>query len=633
MAFTAAMGHSLALEAAECAPASTLSTCIDIDEVWVKPGNSLFLTGGGGVTTPEGSAAFGLSTSYSRRPLVLLAFGADADPREVYVVENLLTTTFAFALGVTDKLELTAALPVTFYQDGAGYAAYLGSDQELTRSVLRDPRFGFGYAFLQRERTADASGLGLVARFEFSMPLGDETQFAGVRGGTFNPAVSASYRLPPFEAKLDVEGRIRPEEAMANVVFGTQLGITLGANVEVYQPLGLSFSAEAIALPSLVAQGDEAAALVPGEWLASARIAPFLAGDIYFQAGAGTGIPFTDSSATSPQLRVVGAFGYAPRGIDSDGDRVLDREDQCVDKAEDRDGFQDADGCPDPDNDKDGILDGADRCRDDAETTDGFQDEDGCPDLDDDLDEIPDDVDACRNDREDLDGFEDEDGCPDPDNDKDGVVDGKDLCPKDAEDKDSFQDDDGCPEGDNDRDGIPDGVDRCPREPEDKDSFQDEDGCADPDNDLDGVLDPVDRCPNDAETLDGVQDEDGCPEANSKSLAKLKNNAFEFTDVPAFAPGRSELTPALTKLAKVVAGLAKAQKNPTRIVIEGYGDRRNDAAGERLGSARALAFKRALMKEGIAERAIAAVAGDPAGSRTEGAHLDVAFAPDDSESE
>ena len=113
-------------------------------------------------------------------------------------------------------------------------------------------------------------------------------------------------------------------------------------------------------------------------------------------------------------------------------------------------------------------------------------------------------------------------------------------------------------------------------------------------------MDPVDRCPNEAETLDGVQDEDGCPEANSKSLAKLKNNAFEFTDVPAFAPGRSELTPALTKLAKVVAGLAKAQKNPTRIVIEGYGDRRNDAAGERLGSARALAFKRALMKEGIA---------------------------------
>jgi outer membrane protein OmpA-like peptidoglycan-associated protein len=33
----------------------------------------------------------------------------------------------------------------------------------------------------------------------------------------------------------------------------------------------------------------------------------------------------------------------------------------------------------DPDNDKDGILDGADTCRDQAEDLDGFEDQDGCP--------------------------------------------------------------------------------------------------------------------------------------------------------------------------------------------------------------------------------------------------------------
>ncbi|MEO8706810.1 MAG: OmpA family protein, partial [Kofleriaceae bacterium] len=47
---------------------------------------------------------------------------------------------------------------------------------------------------------------------------------------------------------------------------------------------------------------------------------------------------------------------------------------------EDKDGFQDEDGCPDPDNDNDGVLDGADKCPDKPETKNGYQDDDGCPD-------------------------------------------------------------------------------------------------------------------------------------------------------------------------------------------------------------------------------------------------------------
>ena len=47
---------------------------------------------------------------------------------------------------------------------------------------------------------------------------------------------------------------------------------------------------------------------------------------------------------------------------------------------EDVDGYQDADGCPDPDNDGDGIPDTADKCPDQPETKNNYQDEDGCPD-------------------------------------------------------------------------------------------------------------------------------------------------------------------------------------------------------------------------------------------------------------
>ena len=47
---------------------------------------------------------------------------------------------------------------------------------------------------------------------------------------------------------------------------------------------------------------------------------------------------------------------------DRDGDGVLDMYDKCPDHPEDHDGFQDADGCPDPDNDADGIVDVDDKC-------------------------------------------------------------------------------------------------------------------------------------------------------------------------------------------------------------------------------------------------------------------------------
>src|SRR6185369_14068728 len=54
--------------------------------------------------------------------------------------------------------------------------------------------------------------------------------------------------------------------------------------------------------------------------------------------------------------------------------------DRCPNDPEDKDGFQDEDGCPDPDNDADGIPDVVDKCPNEKETFNGFEDEDGCPD-------------------------------------------------------------------------------------------------------------------------------------------------------------------------------------------------------------------------------------------------------------
>jgi outer membrane protein OmpA-like peptidoglycan-associated protein len=93
---------------------------------------------------------------------------------------------------------------------------------------------------------------------------------------------------------------------------------------------------------------------------------------------------------------------------DSDGDGIPDVQDRCPTEPEDKDGFEDQDGCPDPDNDKDGILDVNDKCPNEAEDADGFEDEDGCPDPDNDKDGIPDTSDKCPNQA----GPASNDGCP-----------------------------------------------------------------------------------------------------------------------------------------------------------------------------------------------------------------------------
>ncbi|HTH04513.1 MAG TPA: OmpA family protein, partial [Ilumatobacteraceae bacterium] len=161
------------------------------------------------------------------------------------------------------------------------------------------------------------------------------------------------------------------------------------------------------------------------------------------QVGArGDDLRVTTGLVWSPQPAGVAA----PGRNDHDGDGIPDSVDGCTDEAEDRDEFQDEDGCPDDDNDGDGISDDDDDCALEPEDKDGFKDTDGCPERDNESDGVPDTTDKCPNDSEDIDGFEDDDGCPDEDNDGDGIKDAADKCPNDAETANGVEDDDGCPD-------------------------------------------------------------------------------------------------------------------------------------------------------------------------------------------
>jgi outer membrane protein OmpA-like peptidoglycan-associated protein len=169
------------------------------------------------------------------------------------------------------------------------------------------------------------------------------------------------------------------------------------------------------------------------------------------------------------------------------------------------------------DPDSDGIKGTFDLCPQAAEDKDGYQDEDGCPENDNDGDSVADASDKCPNEA----GIAANNGCPDFDSDKDGIVDRLDKCPQQAEDKDGFQDEDGCPDADNDNDSIADAEDKCPT----SSGIVENNGCPDVDTDKDGIVDRLDKCPNNP----GTVETEGCPKSKeiTRGALILKGVTFE----------------------------------------------------------------------------------------------------------
>lgn len=617
--------------AAECDSAARLGTCIDADTLWPHPGPGRFQSVGATETTAPGEFSLGFVTTYLRKPIVLRAASANPDGTDVPVLDHMVTSNFLWGLGLTDRLELTLAMPVTVYQTGTGVSSFTSSQSlDVPGSALRDFRLGAAYALVPRNRAYPGNAFALTGRLEVGLPTGDEEWFGGDRGAVLVPTLSADYRSGPLFFGAELGARVRKTTNLAGARVGTQGFVALGAGYDILPDEMFSAALEAYALPGFVGQevlsrdpgnGEIIAekssdSLVPAEWMATVRSAPTGDGDVSFSLTGGSALPLTDTAITAPQYRFTAGVRFAPLHRDSDGDGVLDSVDRCPDALEDRDGFQDEDGCPDPDNDVDRIPDSVDQCRDQAEDFDKFQDEDGCPDVDNDGDGVPDSSDQCPNAAEDTDGYQDDDGCPDEDNDGDGVPDAKDACPNAAEDMDGYNDQDGCPDPDNDGDVIPDEKDACPLSPEDKDGFQDEDGCPDLDNDGDGVPDAKDKCPLQPETIDGKDDQDGCPEPGATDQTVLQGSTVTVVNPQRFLPGTSRVSPVMQTQLIMMAQRALGVQPLQMIVVQAYADAPGVTdRNETLAADRADAIRQVLIDAGLPADKLTVAVGDLATKR------------------
>jgi large repetitive protein len=380
----------------------------------------------------------GVFVHYARNPLVLFA-----DRLQIgEVVGHRVSMDLVGSIGLTDWLELQLSLPLSFYQTGDGGLPTGGLDV----FGLRDLRLQAKLTIITQERTG-IIGLSVVP--EVSFPVGSDDSFYGDGNVTFSPMALADRSfdiLFGLRAGLGVGVRIRPRSEIGNVEIDDEIFYRVGAGV---------------GLPNILDTKPEALAELQGtsrvdELFEKKESNPFigrlgLRANFEMEPGhrvigtTGVAVGLTHGYGAPDYQVYLGAI-YQRYLSDRDGDLIWDDDDSCPDDPEDRDDFEDSDGCPEPDNDKDGLPDVSDRCPNEAEDYDKFEDLDGCPEPDNDKDGLPDTVDKCPNDPEDFDGFEDTDGCPEPDNDKDGIPDGEDKCPGQKETINGEVDEDGCPD-------------------------------------------------------------------------------------------------------------------------------------------------------------------------------------------
>ncbi len=310
----------------------------------------------------------------------------------------------------TNRLEVAADIPFI-----VGQVDHFKQLRDEGFTDERSPSFGGAgdWRFIGRFQIfkQETFPVAATAVLEVRLPIGDERSFFGDHGVVFAPRAAVERRFGPVRAVINAGWRLRTAVAQyLNLYVGQEF--TMGGGVSVELPNIKRFTENLLLAEVNFATPAEApftfkyadAYKTPLELLVGAKT-KFM--DHWTaQLAFGRGLATTTGYGREAFRVMVGARYEYVAQPDLDGDGIPDSVDKCPDVAEDKDGDQDEDGCPEPDKDTDGdgIVDRIDACVD----VPGPQEYDGCPDRD--GDQIPDNVDKCPDDP----GPPETEGCPVP---------------------------------------------------------------------------------------------------------------------------------------------------------------------------------------------------------------------------
>lgn len=270
---------------------------------------------------------------YAHRPLVIARYdGIDVDR------ENALDHLVALNLGVQTAfhervgLGLSAPLYFATFNDLGSQGAAMGDMRlwvpiglVLPKAVGDEPNAGFG--------------LSLVPFI--NLPSGRQQRFLGDGGVGGGGLLAASVGTGDLLLSAHVGAEYAPSAEFLNLRSQSRLLTALAVGYDIADLVAVRL--EATFDPAL-STNDVAFTNTPGEILGSLR------GDIpaglNWTLGAGTA--FT-RGAGAARLRVFAGLGWshgksAPK--DTDGDGIVDPDDDCVHDPENVNGYEDEDGCP-----------------------------------------------------------------------------------------------------------------------------------------------------------------------------------------------------------------------------------------------------------------------------------------------
>lgn len=533
------------------------------------PGPRNFFTVEGARTDGKMAWSAGLFVNYSDSPFLLKSCKAvdncneknAIQARDIKVIKSMVTGDVLASLTPTPKLQIGLRVPVSYVQgDGIDTATGNSAKNGLKATGVGDPTIEAKMRLLGKVDSPLVLGGGVFLAGPVGRAMakdsyiGDAGPVGGIRG-------IVDARSGPLDFAVNLAGLYRQSSRLGSTELGPEFryGVAAGFRVsEVFRIVAEGFGSTKFSTKAGTSSLETDLGI---------QIRPLNSG-MNFTLGGGPGVL---QGVGVPTYRAFAGIIYVSEVGDSDGDGILDNIDKCPFNPEDKDGFQDEDGCPDPDNDGDGIPDSADKCPDKPESMNGFEDEDGCPDSipDADGDGIPDADDQCPNDgganviRNKGEFY----GCPDSDG--DGIPNVKDKCPNEPEDTDGFQDEDGCPDLDNDGDGILDAEDECVNIPGTREMR----GCPDPDTDGDGIPDSKDKCPKEPETYNGYKDDDGCPDKAPGALVEVTDDGIKILDQVQFATNSDKIVgPKSFKILDQVAGVLAANESIFLVEVAGHTD-------------------------------------------------------------
>ncbi len=596
----------------------------------------------GGDISEKGDYQLGWIFNYSDEPLILNEISTDASgdttTRNGWLVKNRLTSNLIGTFGLASWLSLGFDVPVTFFQTsrtfdftstGVTPSDAINYNNEVSGGGLGDirlvPKFrlagreegGFGLALITNLTLPTSMGWnspGLSGANTEGFQYGEN--YLGSAGGTgnkwyerigFHPVLALSTNWKALRFAGNVGWRfshpqnfrpyvITDSSVQQDILVGSEITYNLGLGINLAHnkdnrrnlllfaelagntadraPFGLGVDA------TTDPDWNNSARFMSGmEWLAGVRAD--LGKGVNLEVGGGTGLI---NGYGTPDWRIFGGLRYTKQAKvigDLDQDGILDDVDQCPEVAEDKDDWEDENGCPDPDNDGDTVLDADDKCINEP----GVPSHQGCPTKDADGDGILDADDKCPE----VPGAKEREGCPITDKDEDGIPDDQDKCPEQK----GPESREGCPIPDKDGDGLEDADDACPDEAGPK-MFK---GC--PDKDGDGFPDNVDKCPAEAEIINGNEDDDGCPD-EGKTLVKLVADHIEIKESVYFETSKSVIKERSYNLLNQVAAILRAHPEIKKCRVEGHTDSRgSDAMNLKLSQARAGAVEQYLIDHGI----------------------------------